>query len=63
LIWSRKIDISNRRDAALAPGVDRITRDQAAGVAVWAEPDSRSLLGDFVQKGLPLISRQELKEP
>src|SRR5437016_14497393 len=33
------------------------TRDQAAHEAAWAGPDSRSLLGHFMQKGLPLISR------
>jgi hypothetical protein len=38
-------------------------RDRAAGVAVWAELDSRSLLGYFVQKDLPLISGEELEEP
>ena len=29
----------------------------------WVESGSRSLLGHFVQKSLPLFARQELEEP
>jgi hypothetical protein len=62
-ICSRNTGTSNRRGVALAPGVVRITRDQAAGEAVWEELDSRSLLGHFVQKRLPLLARQKFEEP
>ena len=48
LTWSHNIGTSNRRGVALAPGVVRTTRDQAAREAVWAELDSRSVLGHFV---------------
>ena len=38
-------------------------RDQAASAVAWVESGSRSLLGHFVQKSLPLFARQEFEEP
>ena len=38
-------------------------RDQAASAVAWVESGSRSLLGHFVQKSLPLFARQKFEEP
>ena len=49
--------------AVLVFGAVRRARDQAASAVAWVEFASRSFLGHFVQKGLPLFARKKFEEP
>jgi hypothetical protein len=48
---------------ALRCGVVRTVRDQAVGDAASVGPDPRSLLGDLLEKCLPLLAGQDFDKP